>query len=318
MLAGNVKSGAIQLNFAENFLQWTGTRPFLHVMQTLNLLKSREKNQKFLGVILVKHGSPPPPFVPSPPKKWQTKVQAFVEWSNAQLLKNRSVLSWLDKRGISIESVRNYKIGYTENPKDKHGSFNLARADFGLPAELKDNGNPKTLWLPKGVTLPTVDPTGVVLRLKIRRSDWIVDDTFPKYIAISGSMNGLNIVGDTRHNVMIIVESELDAFALHSKISDFAFVIAIGSNTKNPDLLTDHLAKSKSTLLICHDADQGGFAMLQKWQKDYKHATPYPIPFFKDVGEAVENGFDLREWALAALHKRFRKNELTKGPKTWK
>ena len=75
------------------------------------------------------------------------------------------------------------------------------------------------------------------------------------------------------------------------------FSVAVGGSTKNPDNITDFLAKQKDiTLLICPDNDEGGAKLLEKWQKLYSHARPYPVPVGKDIGEAITQGFDIRTW----------------------
>ena len=66
-------------------------------------------------------------------------------------------------------------------------------------------------------------------------------------------MNGLNLIGNTTHNIMLVVESELDGYATENAVSDFAFVIAVGSNTKNPEISPTMLAKNKLDLCILHD-----------------------------------------------------------------
>jgi DNA primase len=111
-------------------------------------------------------------------------------------------------------------------------------------------------------------------------------------------MNGFNIVGDLSRDVMIVVESELDALALHFAAPDLLVAVSAGSNTTNPDNVTDYLAKKKPSLWICHDNDEAGLAMLSKWEKLYSHCVPRPVPVGKDVGEAIQGGFELREWLL--------------------
>lgn len=233
-----------------------------------------------------------------PPDKWKEKARAFVDWASKEIEKRPDVLDWLAQRGISRDAVKEYEIGYTLNPKKKYGEFRPPRDAFGLPVG-KDNRN--TIWIPKGIVIPTTESTGAVIRLKIRRDDWQPQDKISKYVVVSGSMQGMNLVGDRDKRVMAVVESELDAYSLHHKVKDFAFVVSVGSNTKNPDGYTGYLAKAKPFLLICHDNDKGGRTMLEKWKRLYPHAQAHPTPTGKDIGEAVKRGLDLREWLLSAL-----------------
>ena len=95
---------------------------------------------------------------------------------------------------------------------------------------------------------------------------------------------------------MVVVESELDAYAVDLAVHDLVCTIAVGSNIKNPDNVTDRLAKNIKLLLICHDNDLAGAKMLMKWKNLYPHAIGYPTPIGKDIGEAIQNGFNIREW----------------------
>lgn len=95
--------------------------------------------------------------------------------------------------------------------------------------------------------------------------------------------------------------TELDAFALHYTVNDFANVVAVGSNIKNPDNVVDRIARHAKNLLICHDNDDAGITMLNKWQTLYKHAKPYPTPFGKDIGESIQQGLNIKEWLLKII-----------------
>ena len=236
-----------------------------------------------------------------PPVIWKEKAGAFVEWASREIEKRPDILYWLDQRGISREAVKEYQIGYTWNPNSKHGEFKRTFAEFGLQEELRQDGRPKEIWIPKGVVIPTIEPSGAVVRLKIRRDDWMLDDKISKYVVVSGSMQGMNLIGDRSSRVMIVVESELDAYSIHNVAKDFVLAVAVGSNNKNPDNFTNYLAKTKRFLLICHDNDEPGVSMLKKWKGLYPHAKAYPVSVGKDIGEAVSKGVDLREWLLSGL-----------------
>lgn len=226
----------------------------------------------------------------SPQNRWLEKAKLTVEIMHSQILLKPDILKCLEQRGIPVEAVARYKIGLnnTDIWEDK--------TDWGI------EGNGK-VWLPKGILIPTAGPSRRILRLKIRRNEWQETDEFPKYVAVPGSMNGLSIIGDTKHDIMVVVESELDAYAIHNAIGNFAFVVAVGSNIKNPDNVTDYLARRVSILLICHDNDDAGKKMFDKWKNLYEHARGSSTPIGKDVGEAIKQGFDIRRWFLDITHK---------------
>ena len=49
-------------------------------------------------------------------------------------------------------------------------------------------------------------------------------------------------------------------------------------------------------VLISHDNDEAGLVMLKKWKDKYSHAVPYPSTISKDIGEAIQNGEDIRDF----------------------
>jgi len=230
-----------------------------------------------------------PSAIKRPDNIWNRKAEAFVEWSYKHLQSNPEIRLYLNDRGISNRVIDQYKIGW--NPVDVWRE----RESWGL-----DNPDNKKLWLPKGIVIPTYekhDGKLRVTRVKIRRDETSSFAQAGKYIAIPGSATGLSIIGDIGSQIMIVVESELDGYALYSLVGDYALIVASGSNTKNPDSISHFIANEKD-VLVCHDNDKAGEVMLDKWKKIFPHAIGYTVPFGKDVGEACQNGMDIRSWVL--------------------
>ena len=174
-----------------------------------------------------------------PPKKaWAAKANAFNKWAHGKLLQHDESLQYLAKRGIPYDAVVRYQLGY--NPK----CIFQKRTDLGLDVE--EEGN-ELVSYPVGIVIPFIEKSGNVSRLKVRRSDYTSDSKFSKYKIIPGSMGGANILGDIDLLVMIVVESELDYYAVHYAVGDFAFVVAIGGSTKNLDNVTADIAEQKDT-----------------------------------------------------------------------
>lgn len=221
-----------------------------------------------------------------PLQVWLDKACMLVNYAHKSLLEHREILDYLALKGLSCKAIEKYKIGWLSQ------DHFYRRSEWGL--EESD----KQMWLPSGIVIPTIEQDRVVTRIKIRRDTWKEGDEFPKYIAVSGSMNGLSIIGDKKHKAMIIVESELDAYAIDYAVGDFLCAVAVGSSLKNPDNLTDLLARQATNLFICHDNDEAGLKMLAKWQRLYIHAKPYPTPVGKDIGEAIQLSMDIRKWLL--------------------
>jgi DNA primase len=230
----------------------------------------------------------------SPSKEWIIRATDFVDQAHKCLLYKQDILEYLAHRGLPLDAVERYKLGWSDNDQF------FSRVSWGLTELLGPAGKPRALWIPRGLVIPVSEQDGKVIRLKVRRCDWHEGDELPKYVAISGSMNGLSIIGSTACTTMVVVESELDAYAVDFAAHDLVCTIAVGSNIKNPDNVTDRLARSVKHLIICHDNDGAGIKMLNKWQRLYPHAIGYPTPIGKDIGEAIQNGFNVREWLLRA------------------
>lgn len=227
-----------------------------------------------------------------PSEEWIKKATEFVVQAHEKLLQDRRTLAYLATRGLPLSAVIRYKLGWSN--KDQCFSRTL----WGLDEQVKEDGKQRIVWIPKGLIIPCIEVSGKVVRLKVRRFDWKEEDELPKYVAISGSMNGLSLIGSSEREIMVVVESELDAYAIDYAAHDLACAIAVGSNIKNPDNVVDRLAKNIKHLLICHDNDEAGKKMLIKWQRLYPHAIGCPTPFGKDIGEAIQNGLNIREWLL--------------------
>lgn len=247
-----------------------------------------------------------------PSEKWRIAAQEFIDSdvrkrdiSRARFVNNeyysdailRKHQIYLNGRGLSNRALSHNDILF--NPK----SIWVSRSSWGLPEELNAHGKPKMLWIPSGIIIPSKivnDSPFDIVRIKIRRDDYKDGDDLPKYVAISGSMAGLNVVGFANQPMAIIVESELDAYAIDDILHDKVFSVATGSALKNPDEFTHFLIKD-IPLLICHDNDTAGWKMMGKWRSLYPRSISMPVPIGKDIGEAINLGFDVRGWIIEKL-----------------
>lgn len=230
-------------------------------------------------------------FVPkktaNPVDKWIEKGTSFVAWAHRNLLANPIMISLLEKRGIDFNAIKNFNLGF--NTQELFRKKN----DWGL----EEDG--KQIWLPEGIVIPSYR-SGSLIRLKIRRTKWQEGDKQGKYINIAGNKQSLNLFGNTNNPVMFVVESELDAIVVANQLENIAFAIGVGSNVNAPDVLTDYLATNKN-LFICYDNDEAGIVMLHRWKRLYPHAQACPTPIGKDIGEAIQQGFNIREWLLSKI-----------------
>lgn len=272
-------AGGNSINFARKFLGMS----FQDAVVRTNASIEGKKSFSFMP----KKRMVTPVSIISPSLLWKSKATSFARWAHQNIRSNQEVLEWLRVRGLSKEAVQKYQIGWC--PYD----IWREKAAWGI-----ESNNEKKLWIPRGIVIPVFDKKGNVIRLKIRRDNYKDGDEFGKYIVVSGSMNGLNIIGDTRHKIMLVTEAELDAYACDYAAGDIVCAIAVGNNIKTPDEATNYHANAKEHLLICHDNDEAGKSMLRKWQSLYGHAQPFPTPLGKDIGEAISLGLDVRGWIL--------------------
>lgn len=238
-----------------------------------------------------------------PPKIWQDKALAFVEWSQKQLQRSSSAMEALCQRGLNEGTINQFKLGYCVNssvnaPKDLYRD----REDWGLPREYKEDGKVKKLWLPTGLVIPTIYNGGCVLKLKVRRQQWHKEDPLPKYVEISGSMQCPSIYGISTNGVVVVVESELDALLIHQNANDICFCMALGGVSKKPDLQCDRLLRETKLILWCLDNDEAGKNAALWWRKTYSHLKFWPAPVGKSPGDAFkDHGVNLRDWILKGV-----------------
>jgi DNA primase len=84
----------------------------------------------------------------APPELWQEKAGKLVAWAHEKLLANSEQLKILAARGIKIETIKHFRLGW--NPGKNGKDLFRPRESWGLPTEMK-NGRKKKLWLPIGL-----------------------------------------------------------------------------------------------------------------------------------------------------------------------
>ena len=216
--------------------------------------------------------------------KWKDAITKLCQEAVVEASKTEPVLKYLASRGIPSEAMAHYMLGFLSVSRGGSRDF------LGLP---KEDGKPN-INISSGITIPTVEK-GKVVRLKVRDIPWGSSSKRPKYQAITGSLKGMNLIGDRSKDILIAVEAELDAYATHWATREEALVIAVGGNTKCPDQLTHYLCKKSRRLIVIPDKDEGGESMWNQWKGYYSHAEKLVLPYGKDVGEAIQKGLDFSD-----------------------
>lgn len=283
----DAKGDAIQ--FCRDFLDMT----YREACEKLRVQPKEVGNRAYIAP---KRSEFTPILATEPPPLWQEKAAAFVNWSHDQLLAQPACLEKLYERGFKLDAIKKFKLGFctVEMFRDLE--------QWGLPPQIKENGNAKKLWLPSGFIIPAFGSGGRVMQIKVRRSNWCEGDELPKYVAITGGMRCPSIYGDPAKQITIVLESEFDGLLIQQQAGELCCSIALGGSTKRPDLYTDHLLRKASLILFCPDVDEAGASSLAWWEAEYTNLALWPAPFGKSPGDALrDHKVDLYRWILQGI-----------------
>jgi P4 family phage/plasmid primase-like protien len=249
---------------------------------------------------------------PIPSEQWRRQAGKFALAAHERLLGQDKLLSYLAGRGLPLEAVRHYRIGYLEG-EDKSGTcLYRARSAFGLPDKPKADGKTASkLWIPRGLTIPFWQGEEVQrLRLRRRKEDLRQGDS--KYMLLEGSgqapmtLPPVNTAPDLA--VWVAVEAELDAMAVHHACGGGIGAIAVLTNRGKPDAAAHKLLSRAAAILVALDFDppgkkgeRPGYQGWLWWSEHYAQAKRWPVPVGKDPGEAVARGADLAAWVRAGI-----------------
>ena len=229
-----------------------------------------------------------------PGDKWRTQAGLYIETFQEWLWKEeqKDARDFLHSKGISDESIKAAGLGWNSLARY------LSREEWGIPAEMKPDGKPKKLWIPKGLVIPCYENERII-RLRVRCAD---PDKRSKYILVPGS-DMRPMVWNVDKKAVVIVESELDGLLLHQEAGDLVGVVALGSAQAKLDLETHDLLLKADLILVALDSDDAGAkAAWSFWPETYgSKVNHWPCIRGKDPSEAWANGLDIRAWVMAGL-----------------
>lgn len=253
-----------------------------------------------------------PEVMREPSERWRQKAGELVAEAHAALLKKPDQLAYLEGRGLPLEAVKRYRLGWL------HRDAYRARTSWGLPHEMNPKtGKPKKLWIPMGLVIP-IYRDGKLHRLRVRRPK---PGKFgpKKYCWVPGSGNGTMVLSPEAR-AFVAVEAELDAMLCDFATGGEVGALGLGTISAKPDVAThailsgslcilnaldfDHVAPDADTAEARREAER---KMNQQrrvrdwWQRTYEHAERWPVPEGKDPGEAFERGVIISDWIRAAL-----------------
>lgn len=246
---------------------------------------------------------------------WRKKAAAFAAWAHQHLMASTKWLHYLADRGIDLEAAKRCRLGFNPGEQGKNCVLK-SRKGWGLAEIRKEDGKLKPLWLPRGIVIPQLVGlnTGVpeVHRLRIRRLDEDREAFQPKrkYHVVDGSsmsMMHLPCFGDKDTGIVVVVEAELDAIALHAAAGDVMHCVAsMTSNIRRMPESIHQLMHDAPCILVALDKDGAGKDGWKRWETSFPQARRCIAPAGKDPGEAFAAGISLRTWMLAGIPKGLR------------
>ena len=224
---------------------------------------------------------------------WQEKAKTFIRGAHQRLLIDPKALTFVQERGLLIETISRYQIGW-------HPLATFPRREEWGLEKCVENGKEKKLLLPAGIVIPCFQDD-LLCKVKIRRSDWIEGCLFGKYYIASGSIDCMPVFGDADKSTVVIVESEIDGMLVVQEVGDICSCLALGGAQKRPSEILSKWLKERSLLLFALDYDEAGKKEYAWWQERFSNLEPWPVPMTKSPGDALKEGVDLRQWILSGL-----------------
>lgn len=258
---------------------------------------------------------PPPPqetlasYAP-PSELWRAQATKLALSAHERLLETPPILGWLSRRGLPYGAVKTYRLGYLEAEDRRGTGLFRQRSAFGLPNEIRSGREVRSLWIPRGVTIPAWSDTTPpeALRIRIRRRNSDLQDGDSKYLLVKqpdppysaplvlppkGSIAALSC--------WVVVEAELDAMAVHFACFGLVGAISVLTVRGKPDALTHARLQQSARILVALDYDHATPDGWVWWRDHYPQARLWPVPKGKDPGEAFALGIDLAAWIRAGL-----------------
>lgn len=254
-----------------------------------------------------------------PSEKWRLQSTKLANEAHEHLLGYDKALAFLAERGLPLDAVRRYRLGYLEG-EDKTGTcLYRARKAFDLPEKMNRDGTRTrtSLWLPRAFTIPLWYPNWQQpdevhrVRLRRRKGD-LKTDKDQKYLLLEGSGQAPMVLLPKGVSLAlapwVVVEAELDAMSVHFACGGKVGVIAVLTNRGKPDAVAHKWLSQAPVILVALDFDppgkkgeRPGYQGWMWWKENYAAARRWPVHVGKDPGEAFIMGADLAAWVNAGL-----------------
>lgn len=260
-----------------------------------------------------------------PAEKWRQAATKLAWDAYLRLGQSPMIQKYLAHRGLPQAAIDSYGLGYIEGEGKTGDCIFRSRTAFGLPEKSGRDGRPvRAFRIPRGITIPVwsgypVSEKKEALRIRVRRRNVDLDRSNPKdpkYLLVPQPTPAysaplmLRPAGDVppQFATWVIVESELDAMAVHHACEGRVGVISILSVRVKPDAACHAALASAARILVALDADEDkpdgsnpGAEAWPWWHETYPQAKLWPVPMGKDPGEAFALGLNLADWIFASM-----------------
>jgi DNA primase len=175
-----------------------------------------------------------------------------------------------------------------------------------LPPEYKEDGKPRQVWIPQGLSIPVISESGDILRLKFRVTPKDGQNR-PKYIPlpqVEKCTAPLVLQSPAAAAPWQVVESELDALLLAQEAGHLVNIVAMGSASYRPDAATWSKLQAAPRVLISLDFDEAGNKAACRWWETNlppKICKLWPVPEGKDPCDAWLAGWKLADWVQGGM-----------------
>lgn len=240
---------------------------------------------------------------PLPSATWQTYATKLVDEASAEIWNQPQALAWLTARGIDEAAIRTYRIGYLKGEGQNAGRYR-ARTALGLAPKTGTDNNVRTkIFIPRGITIPTLQG-GAVVNLRIRRHKADLSAHSPKYMELEGSYRGPMLLTSSSPAplaVYFVTEAELDAMLIHHSTGGVVGALAVRTNRGKPDTLAHPRMAAAVRIGIALDYDPAGTMGVDFWEDTYPASRRWPTPVGKDAGDAYALGLNIRDYVATLL-----------------
>ena len=234
-----------------------------------------------------------------PAQQWQTAAHVVIQECEAALWlpRNKKILDYVRKRGLTDETIKAYRLGYCST-----GTANEYARNIG------------DLYIRRGIIIPTIVYNDI-WQIRIRLFDGVPflcsgckavltrTGECPhcraknKYKGVTGNKIGL-MGADmlAAAHTAIICAGEFDSMLAQQYAPAGVACVTFGSETKKLSLRWQIALRKITRLIVAYDNDDAGDKGFTSVREIVPNALRARVPKGKDMGEYLSGGGDIGAW----------------------